>query len=501
MKVLAGKIALSLLVSMGLGWMIVAQTPSTKDAKNVKSGSVDNTAAAQQRVRVDNLITLGQSAPPEVAGDLLLTMASSPLITDKERKVQLIEQAFRSAAQAREPVRRRSWSRQVDTRSGFKQMAYELKLDKLSMESEAVLKMVPLDHARARTMFESIELPSLKPLTCEDSLGYDLNSYYQVMLSVAEECFNEDEKKAESHIIFLTDRLEGIKSITQLNSAIGVLFNARESPAEFAVLVNILIKAIGRVSTDARSFAFAMDRNTFVTISHMFIGKMKGRDVSTNEFSNAIRSLLVKQMSGEVCSDVSWLEHGQVTLPPEVEGINQQFTNPIVVDDIRPATIGPKAIDNIFWQTPRAAALLKAARGLRFGGKEKALSREERETEEWRRQLLDFLDLLADWNPESEPSPEDYFQQKCAMYGVLVDLCPDDAQRDVVLRAYGAYLKEQSGEYKGRIEWIFPLKDYLRLLRSKSDAVRRSSLDPWLTSTDGNLRIYSELALLTTSKN
>ena len=84
---------------------------------------------------------------------------------------------------------------------------------------------------------------------------------------------------------------------------------------------------------------------------------------------------------------------------------------------------------------------------------------------------------------------------------MLVDLCPDDPQRDVVLRGYGNYLKEKSGEYKGRIEWILPVKEYLRVLKSKSDKIRRASLDPWLTSSDLNLRIYGELAMLTSFKS
>jgi len=487
---------------MSLGWIFVDQSPSTKNSTNVNGGKGDNIAAAQQRLRVDNLIILGQSAPPEVAGDLLLTMASSPLIADKERKIQLIEQAFRSAAQAREPVRRRSWSRQVDTRSGLKQMAYDLKLDKLSIESEAVLKMIPLDHVRGKTMFESIELPSIKPLTCEDSLGYDLDSYYQAMMSVAEQCFDDNEKKAGTQIVFLSDRLEGVKSIPQLSPAVRMLFNAKLSSEELSLLVNVLTKALGRVSVDARAFAFAIDRGeTLVYTLHRLIFKMRQLDIPARDFSSALRSFLIKQMSGEVCTDVSWLDQGKLALPRQVVEINNEFTNPITVDDIHPTNVGPNGVDIIYWTTPKAKALLNAARDLRFGGTQKALSREERESEEWRRKLLDFLELLADWSPDSEPSPEDYFQEKCVMYGVLVDLCPDDAQRDVVLRAYGTYLKERSGEYKGRIEWIFPLKDYLRLLRSKSDAVRRSSLDPWLTSSDGNLRIYAELALLTTSKN
>lgn len=502
MNFLAGKITLPLCAIISLGWMSIDQSPSNKNSTNVNSGKGDNTAAAQQRIRVDNLIILGQSAPPEVAGDLLLTIASSPLITDKERKIQLIEQVFRGAAQAREPVRRKSWSRQVDTRAGLKQMAYDLKLDKLSMESDSVLRMIQSDHARARTMFESIELPSIKPLTCEDSLGYDLDSYYQAMMSVAEQCFDDNEKKAGMHIVFLSDRLENVKSIPQLSAAAKMLFNAKLSSEEFSLLANVLTKALGRVSADARAFAFAIDRGeNLVYTLHRLVFKMRQLEIPARDFSNAMRSFLVKQMSADVCSDVSWLEQGKLTLPRQVAEINNEFTSPITVDDIHPTNVGPKAVDVIYWTTPKAEALLQAARRLRFGGTEKALSREERETEEWRRNLLDFLGLLADWSPESEVSPEDYFQEKCILYGVLVDVCPDDAQRDVILRAYGTYLKERSGEYKGRIEWIVPLKDYLRRLRSKSDVVRRASLDPWLTSSDGNLRIYAELALLTASKN
>jgi len=499
MTVFARKIMLPLCASICLGWTFVDQSPSTKTQKNLNRANAEDAVATEQRIRTDNLIVLGETAPPEVAADVLLTVASSSLIPDKERKVQLIEQAFRSASQAREPVRRRSWSRMVDTRAGFKQAAYDLKLDKLSLESNAVVKMIRLDQVRARTMFESIEVPVIKSLTCADSLGYDFDFYYQTMLSVAEECFNADEKKAGAHVIFLSDRLESVKSIPQLSSAMKMLLNAKESGEELSVLVNVLTKVTGRLSTDARAFAFAMDRDGFVTGSDTFIARMRGQGVPTNEFINVFRSLLVKQMSGEVCADVSWLNQGQPTLSKQIEGINRAFANPIVVDDIRPSTIGSKATDTVYWTTPKATDLMKLAKQLRFGGKDKALSREERETEEWRRELLDFLDLLADWGPDSEPSPEDYFQERCNMYGVLVDLCPDDAQRDVVLRAYGNYLKERSAEYKGRIEWIFPLKDYLRRLRSKSDAVRRASLDPWLTSSDTNLRIYSELELLTTS--
>jgi hypothetical protein len=501
MNSFAANILLPLSAAICLGWALVDQSPSNKNSQAPDGKNIENSAGVEQRLIIDNLIILGQSAPAEVNGDLLLTLASSNLIANKERKIQLIEQAFRSAAEAREPVRRKSWSRIVDTRSGFSQRAFDLEIDKLSMQSKAVIKMIPLDRLRARTMFEDISLPPIKPLTCEDSLGYNLESYYGAMLSVAESCFSDDERKAEAHIQFLSDRLESVKSISQLVSAMHMLINAKVSREERPLLVNALTKAVGRVSTDPRSFAFEMDRNMFVFSSHMLIGKMEGPGVPTNQFSSAVRSLLIKQMSGEVCADVSWLDHGRLTLPPEVANLNGEFSNPIMIEDIHPANVGPKATDVTYWTTPRAAELLRRARELRFGGGETALSVEQRQTEQWHRKLLDFLELLESWEPGSEPSPDDYFQEKCVTYMVLVDLCPDDPQRDVVLRAYGNYLKETSREYKGRIEWILPVKDYLRVLKSKSDKVLRSSLDPWLTSSDANLRIYGVLTLLTSSKN
>ncbi|HEY5075390.1 MAG TPA: hypothetical protein VII34_11910, partial [Pyrinomonadaceae bacterium] len=104
MKFPAVNILLPLSVSICLGWPL-DQSPSNK---NSNRSNIEKSAAAEQRLRIDNLIMLGQSAPAEVNGDLLLTLVSSNLIASKERKMELVEQAFRSAAEAREPLRRKS---------------------------------------------------------------------------------------------------------------------------------------------------------------------------------------------------------------------------------------------------------------------------------------------------------------------------------------------------------------------------------------------------------
>jgi len=64
------------------------------------------------------------------------------------------------------------------------------------------------------------------------------------------------------------------------------------------------------------------------------------------------------------------------------------------------------------------------------------------------------------------------------------------------LRAYGSYLKDSNRKYKGRIEWISPVKDYLKIVQTKQQKMIQSSLNPWLTSSDNMLRAYAELSVL-----
>jgi hypothetical protein len=165
----------------------------TLPADSKKTPASAETKSAQD-LKIENLILLGHTAPPEVAADLLLTLAIQPTIA-KARKKELIEDAFRFAGDAREPIARRPWSLMVDTRSGFKGAAFALELDKLSLQTRAVTQMIALDKSRARMMFQEIALPKLPDLTCEDSLSYDPGAYYRTALAVSKDCFDETKRR------------------------------------------------------------------------------------------------------------------------------------------------------------------------------------------------------------------------------------------------------------------------------------------------------------------
>jgi|GEM_PF-6564134 len=491
-------------ISAGRGWW--AQTPQKAQSNKAPNNSIPARNSSGQakndvKARLETLISLSSSASPEVEADLLLTSVSANGMFDKRRQIELLDQAFRTAVRVKEPVRRRSWNPLVDTRSGFKQRSFDLQLDRLSIQSRVILKMIPLDTLRARIMFQEINLPKIEASSCKDTLVFDFSAYYQMVFSVAQHCFNPEEIKAQSHIQFVTDQIDAIKSVSQATAAINAVLSATLSDDELARVVVSLAKSFGHTSDEPRAFAFAVQRQGFMTIAESFIAMLKKRGIPADEFTNTIREFLVKNMSGEVCADAGWIKQQRATVPRDLEIVNAHFKSPITVDDINPLHVGEKAADVNYWQTPRAATLLQIAKELRFAPDGRRLSNEERTTEEWHRKLLAFLEQIDQWDSQSELSEDDYFQQRCNMYHVLVDLCPDDLQRDAVLRAYGAYLKESNDTYKGRVEWLSPLKDYLRILRAKNDKVAQASLNPWLSSSDNTLRIYAELALLLRSED
>jgi hypothetical protein len=492
-----------LLLAGYLSVTCAAQTPSnTSDDRRTSRTGKDQKVAARNE-RLETLIGLAVNAPPEISSDVLLQLSASNLIADRGRKIGLIHDAFTAAARSRELVKRKSVSSSVDTRAGYKQIAFELGLDRLSMQSVAVVRMLPLDRQRARSLFDEIALPTLPPVTCADALVYDFDSYYQAVLAVFAQGFTADEKAAALDIQFLLDQLAKVKTLPQLLSTLKIVSKANLSSDSLARVSTVLISTIDHATSDPRSFAFALDRELFVRNLQGVLLKLKTEGLPSKDMANSIRGLLTRSFSGDICADSGWIDKGQLKFPMGLDELNKDLSTAITLDDLRPATLGPKAIDFNYWTTPKARDLLTRAQGLRWapGEGRHEFTEKERQAEEWRQMFHDFLARLDDWDAATEQSEDDYFQQKCSMYAVIVELGPDDVERDLVLRAYGNYLKEGSQKYKGSIDWIWRVKDYLRRLRSKSDKVRQSSLDPWISSGDPNMRIYAELALLTLAKS
>ena len=77
---------------------------------------------------------------------------------------------------------------------------------------------------------------------------------------------------------------------------------------------------------------------------------------------------------------------------------------------------------------------------------------EVRQSSWWQYQLSDFLREMAEWKPEHEASPADYFHQKCRLYNELLELSPNSDMRIRMLDEYLAFLEQNRFEGESFIE-------------------------------------------------
>lgn len=111
------------------------------------------TKLEQERIAAENLIFDAQGQQAEIAADALIRIVQSNKIITVQRKIELLEEAFRHASEAQYPIRLGFFG-VMDTRSGMLSEALDLELDKLSLQSRVVMAMLPLDKQRAKELFQ-----------------------------------------------------------------------------------------------------------------------------------------------------------------------------------------------------------------------------------------------------------------------------------------------------------------------------------------------------------
>lgn len=107
---------------------------------------------------------------PEVAADLLIRIAESNLVSDRQKRIELLEEAFRRSGDVQEKTRRKMWTGAVDSRGGYSSAAFDQQLDALSLRCRIVKEMLNLDTERARKLFLEIPAIKLNEPACTQSL-------------------------------------------------------------------------------------------------------------------------------------------------------------------------------------------------------------------------------------------------------------------------------------------------------------------------------------------
>lgn len=439
-----------------------------------------------------------QSLPPEFAADLLLTIADSKRVGEIDWKKELLDEAFRLAADAQYALpKKQVGPYPVDTQHGYLGHAFRQKLDTLSLRCRAIESMLRHDKSKARSLFADIGKLKLDPLTCSDGMVYVVSDYYKVAGKLAQEAFDKEEMARNEHIRFLEALVSGMTSIVEVPSVINLVRTVKISRSERNSLVSALVPVLAKISGDDRSFSSSM----FILGEEMgrlvFLCDQEG--IPSAELIRALRTCYVRHFSANRCSDTLRNVGDKGPLPSPVIKFNEMARKlvdknipELEADEVKPSRIDGKVDNRFYWQTPVAKELMAKYKQLRLepGYKPPAPPKPDTESVQWQLDLDKFQKRLSEWKQDENESFQDYFHQKCLMYEGVLELPPWPGRTEAAM-PFIAFLNEFDLKNGSRIEWFWHANSLVQRLRRSPGPGSARLLGQLESSTNLVLHVYA----------
>ena len=439
---------------------------------------------------IEALLDAARAAPAEFAADATIRIAALDQL-EKARRVELLEQAFRSASSAQQPYKRHAAFVRAGSPSAFLNRAYGQDLDALSLRLRAIQALLPLDARKARDLFLQTPPPNTPRLKCDDFLIYDVGGFYDTLGSIARQSFTPQEVQAGDPFRLLARFAGNITSPVQVAPVARMLAAASVKDADFRTLVNSFAQALGKISGDDRSFTYSIAAGTQILT---LVEESKRRQLSPLPLIEAYRLYLVNNLSASRCADDdSMLGNATSFGFARGQAIDQQaqdavgFFNqsirmaplqPIPEEESTPSRLEGVAIELRSCEDAQCRAIAEQYRGLVFSENGSAYSPEQKFTPAWRGKVRDFLSALSRWQESAsgERLTADHFRMKSGAYGDLLNLAFNGPDRDLVLRAMLDYLKQNRFQQENRMEWFLPVNALIgRLAMDPADVGRLAS--------------------------
>jgi hypothetical protein len=464
--------------------------------------------------KVVELVDRARSVPPEFAADALLRIAESDAVKDQAAKKELIEEAFRKAGGAQEPMKRRGLTPGGgDTRVSFQARAFAQDLDALSLQSRAVIDMVKVDKRKARELFSRIPTPHVPKLTCADTLLYDVSAFYEALAEVVSNTFTAKERAEDAHIRLLAGFVGGIASAVEVGPMARMLAAVSLTPAQLQMATSAFAAALQSMAADDRSFSYTVAPQTSILPDvGALLAACKRQQVSTAGLVEATRGYLARHLGGKRCADTGGMTVsmgiGGMSSPPPPPDAVSYFNRSILGEVYPPATVvAPLGGDEVRAAGvedpiepkpgPKSAEMTELTdryNGLLFNPLGTGWSNEQKAETVWQSKLREYLALLAAWKPGQDISPAEYFYRKCYLLSSLVNVVPNGPARELVLRGYMDFLQQNGYQQGSRIEWFLPVNTLL--FRVLSDQALAGLAEEMRNSGDAVVALYAQLSTL-----
>jgi hypothetical protein len=450
------------------------------------------------------LIVDARSVPAEFAADVLLRLIETHKIAERAWQRTLLEEAFRTAGGAQQPLKRRI-APGLDyayTREDYRARAYQLNLDTLSLRLRAVNAMLKVDKSKARALFDELpRAPPLAPLTCADALVYDVSDFYDTLTKIATATFSADEQARGEDVLYVQAYVNELSAPAEVWPSAQVIIRLGDSPARLGPLVHAYSVALDKLDADDRSFAaesvpasYALTRLRAACLQH---------DVAPGELLAAFQVYLVKHLSAPLCADsstaprsgnVSQRMRAQLEEMLRTDDPGRDTHAPDNPTENAPARVAGTAQLTHYFTTPTAQNLFRTAQELRFGLADEPEPDEGRVDPKRGEKLLAWLNAMADWRASGETSEADYFEQKCVLYQLLLEAGPNEGPAGATLLAeYVAFLRQPARQQESRAGWLLHVQRLLGSTRFGAGDAHTRLLAALMSSGEPVLRLYANL--------
>jgi hypothetical protein len=326
----------------------------------------------------------------------------------------------------------------------------------------AIEAMLPLDARKAASLFEKIPPPQVPKLKCEDFLVYDVGKFYEVLGSVA---------SLHPQPATLLEKYAGaISSPVQLAPMARVLTAARVKDDQFQTLVALFTSAMGKVEGDDRSFTFSTSLGKEI---QALSEACQGRKISPLPLLEGYRLYLVVNFSAARCADDDQMGAGQQSFgilsgqPAEIAAANYVgFFNeklrmaplaPIGEQESTPSRLEGTAAGLHYCEDEPCRQFVDQFRGLILQENGIPIPLAARNTSEWQSKLKARLASLAQWKQPAGTGAAEYFREKSGAFSDLLNVAPDSQNRELVLRAWLAFVQQNPFQKMNRLEWFLPV--------------------------------------------
>src|SRR5262249_16596581 len=162
-------------------------------------------------------------------------------------------------------------------------------------------------------------------------------------------------------------------------------------------------------------------------------------------------------------------------------------------EERRPAKVEGCADLGPIYDDPETKRMQAKSQRLMFGGGHQGLSDAQKNTPEWRAELLDYVNAIENWKPALAKSELEVFVLKEGFLSSIIWIAPPGPDRDRLIGRFVASLKISGVQQESWIDWFERVDTVLSLTRSLHPEAEPKILETLEASGHPVLVLYAKL--------